>query len=89
MNYKMFIRELKTLMLPVFSLDDAERILNNKRNYVSVFLSRGIKKRDIFLIKKGIYAIPSSTYAEIATNIIKPSYITMAAALYFILQIIS
>jgi predicted transcriptional regulator of viral defense system len=83
MNYEDFVKVLGASRTQVFSLDDAQRILNCKRAYASLFVSRNIKKGKLILIKKGTYAMPSSGYAEVATNIVKPSYMSMAAALYY------
>ncbi len=82
MNYNNFVLELKRLKLTVFSLNDAQRIINKKRAYTSVYLSRFIKSKRLVLIKKGIYALPSSLFEEIATSIVESSYITMLSALY-------
>ena len=83
MNYDSFLEELYILRLPVFSLNDAQKIIKSKRAYTSLFISLNVKKGKFFLIRKDLYSIPSSTYEEVATNIAKPSYIAMLAALYY------
>ncbi|MGC8670183.1 MAG: type IV toxin-antitoxin system AbiEi family antitoxin domain-containing protein [Candidatus Micrarchaeia archaeon] len=83
MNFETFVKELLAEKTPVFALDNAQRILGSSRGYASLFISRNVKKGKLMLIRKGLYALPESTYAEIATNISVPSYMTMASALYY------
>jgi predicted transcriptional regulator of viral defense system len=82
-NFEAFVKELWSEKTPVFSLDNAQKILGSSRGYASLFISRNVKKGRLTFIKKGLYALPESTYAEIATNISAPSYMTMASALYY------
>ena len=83
MNFVEFTNKLVTLRMGVFSLDSAQRILGTSRAYTSLFISRNVAKGSLVLVKKGTYALPGSTYAEIASNVYTPSYMTMAAALYY------
>ncbi len=83
MNFEAFVKELWAEKTPVFALDNAQKILGSSRGYASLFISRNVKRGKLVIIKKGLYALPESTYAEIATNISTPSYMTMASALYY------
>ncbi len=81
-RYK-FLERLSELKLSVFSLHDAIVVLEKSNAYTSLYLNRLKRAGAITQIQRGTYALNTATFVEIATSIIKPSYMTMLSALYY------
>ena len=78
MKAKDFIRALNTNGLKVFTLNDAVKIIGKSSNYVSLFLS-GIDS--IKHLERGKYYVEGTDPAEVASNVVYPSYISLVYAL--------
>lgn len=79
-----FIRFLLDSNAPVISLDDAVKVLHKKRAYAKLFLHRCIKKGVLGSVERGIYYVRErSNEYEIASSLIRPSYVSMVSALHY------
>ena len=74
------MRALNNYNLKVFTLNDAVKIIRKPSNYVSLFLS---KIDSIKHLERGKYYVEGTDPAEIASNIIHPSYISLVYALAY------
>ena len=80
MKAKDFMRVLNDNNLKVFTLNDAVKIIRKPSNYVSLFLS---KIDSIKHLERGKYYVEGTDPAEIASNVIHPSYISLVYALAY------
>jgi predicted transcriptional regulator of viral defense system len=79
-----FMAFLSDNRVPVFSIDDAVKILHKPRSYVWLFLHRCMKKGSIGRVERGRYYVSArSNEYEIASSIVQPSYISMVSALSY------
>jgi Predicted transcriptional regulator len=79
-----FIRFLIEADMPVFTLEDAVKILRYNRAYVRLFLHRGMEKGVIGHVERGVYYVKERhNEYEIASHILNPSYISMVSALAY------
>lgn len=84
MQTSAFVKFLNENSMPVFTLDDAVKILHNKREYVRLFLHRAVKTNLISRAERGLYYVKGrSNEYEIASHILYPSYISMVSALSY------
>jgi len=81
MKTREFVTQLERLELPVFSIRDAARIIGKPPRYVRLFLHRAAKEEWIRRIERGRYCLLEADPLVVATNIIKPSYISFLSAL--------
>lgn len=77
-----FLDKLRSLDLPVFTLVDAEQLLDKPRSYIRLYLHRLEKRGLIFRIEKNKYALKKINPLVIITKLTKPSYISFFFALY-------
>jgi predicted transcriptional regulator of viral defense system len=80
MREKEFINALISNNIRVFTLNDAVKIIRKPSGYVSLFLS---KLDSIKRIERNKYYVRGTDPAEIASNIIHPSYISLVYALAY------
>ncbi|MGB9732761.1 MAG: type IV toxin-antitoxin system AbiEi family antitoxin domain-containing protein [Candidatus Micrarchaeia archaeon] len=84
MQTKEFIKFLASRNITVFTLDDATKILDSGKMYASLFLQRAVGKNVIGRVERGLYYIKSKANEyEIASNVLKPSYVSMVSALAY------
>lgn len=84
MQTKAFVQFLLDNHLPVFTLDDAAKILNAKRGYAKLFLHRCTKRGILGSAERGVYYLNKrANEYEVASNILRPSYVSMISALYY------
>ncbi len=82
MQTKDFIGFLEEAHMPVFTLDDAVKILRQSREYTRLFLYRCAKAGLIDRAERGTYYLKERhNEYEIASHILSPSYISMVSAL--------
>jgi len=76
-------RKLKDYNKSYFTFSDLEKILGQKRNVLRVTISRLIKKKVLFPIKRGVYILPEnwSEVKTIISQIYFPSYLSFDSAL--------
>lgn len=76
-------RKLKDYNKAYFTFSDLEKILGQKRNVLKVTISRLIKKKVLFPIKRGVYILPEnwSKIEAIISQIYFPSYLSFESAL--------
>jgi predicted transcriptional regulator of viral defense system len=68
----------------VFGLNDAIKVLDTNRSYAKLFLHRCMKKGAIGRVELGIYYLKAQANEyEVASNILKPSYVSMVSALAY------
>ncbi len=77
-----FIDKLHAFGLLVFTVVDAEQLLDKSRKYVRLYLHRLEKRKLIFRIEKNKYALKGINPLTIVTKLSKPSYISFLFALY-------
>ncbi len=77
-----FLEKLRSLDLVVFTLIDAEQILDKSRAYIRLYLHRLERRGLIFRIEKNKYALKGTNPLLIVTKITKPSYVSFLFALY-------
>ena len=84
MQTGVFIQFLKDNRMPVFTLEDAVKVMYKPRSYASLFLQRGIKNGKFARAMRGLYYLRErSNEYEIASHVISPSYISMVSALSY------
>jgi predicted transcriptional regulator of viral defense system len=70
--------------MPVFTFDDAIKVLHSSRGYTKLFLHRCTQKKLISRVTKGIYYVTErANEYEIASHIVSPCYISMVSALSY------
>lgn len=69
--------ELKLNGLRVFRIGDVARLIGKSRGYAYLLLS---KSKLVQRAQNGIYYLPDTDPLEIASNILKPSYISLISA---------
>ncbi|MBI5392656.1 hypothetical protein HZA96_02195 [Candidatus Woesearchaeota archaeon] len=74
-----FLKNVEHLHKPVFSLQDAAKMIEKKKGYARLYLYRLKRKEYIKEIEKGKYSISDDIY-EIASNVVFPSYISFLSA---------
>ena len=74
------LEELKGHGLYVFSIYDAAKLMQKSIAYASLFLS---KSKEFVRIEKGKYAIKGTDPFIVASNILYPSYLSLASAMRF------
>ncbi len=75
-----FIRLMQHSKVAVFTTSYAASVIGKDTKYTSLFLSRLAESGEIKVIEKGKYYLPGTSAYAIASNIIRPSYISMLAA---------
>ncbi len=79
-----FIRFLIESRMPVFTLNDAVKILHKNRTYSILFIHRCMKKGLIGRIERGLYYVKERyNEYEIASHIVDSSYVSMVSALAY------
>ncbi len=79
-----FVRFLIEMRMPVFTLDDAVKILQKNRAYSILFLHRCVKKELIGRVERGLYYVKERyNEYEIASHVVNPSYVSMVSALAY------
>lgn len=74
-----FIKEIERMPNPVFLINDAARIIGKSAEYARVYMHRLKQRRLVYEIEKGKYSL-SYDPAEVASNLILPSYISFISA---------
>ena len=70
--------------MPVFTFDDAVKILHSSRSHTKLFLYRCVQKKLINRAKKGLYYLTErSNEYEIASHVVSPCYVSMVSALAY------
>jgi len=79
-----FIKFMLDRHMVVFGINDAIKVLNASRGYAKLFVLRCIKKGIVGRVESGVYYLKgyANEYA-IASNIIKPSYVSLVSALAY------
>jgi len=79
-----FIKFMLDRHMVVFGINDAIKVLNASRGYAKLFVLRCIKKGIVGRVERGVYYLKgyANEYA-IASNIIKPSYVSLVSALAY------
>lgn len=79
-----FLIFLKRNEMPVFTLVEAERILQKRTDYVKLFLHRCVKRDVIGRATSGLYYLKQGTNElEIASSVIPNSYVSLISALSY------
>jgi predicted transcriptional regulator of viral defense system len=71
------VSELKLRGLRIFRIGDVVRLTGKSKDYVYLLLS---KSKLVFRVQNGLYYLPDADPLEIASNIVKPSYISLISA---------
>ncbi len=70
--------------MPVFTINDASKILEKDRKYVKLYLHRCLEKGLIARVQRGTYyVVERSNELEIASSILPDSYISLMSALSY------
>ena len=77
-----FLDSFTRLEKPVFTIEDALRILNKPRSYTLLYLHRLEKQELIKRIEKGKYTLRDVSPFVIASNLVFPSYISLWMAFH-------
>jgi predicted transcriptional regulator of viral defense system len=77
-----FLDKLKHIERPVFGTEDAIRILNKPRQYVTLYLHRLERQQLVKRIEKGKYCLFDINDKVIASNLVFPSYISLWMAFH-------
>jgi len=77
-----FVNELMRIERPVFTIEDAVRLINKPRPYVILYLHRLEKQELIKRIERGKYALKDANPFVIASNLVFPSYISLWMAFH-------
>jgi len=84
MQTKDFVEFLLEAHMPVFTLEDAVKILHHSRAYTKLFLHRSMKKGLIGHVERGLYYVEARhNEYEIASHILSHSYVSMVSALAY------
>jgi predicted transcriptional regulator of viral defense system len=75
-----FNEMLRSRGISVFTIGDAAKIIGKSRAYASKFLG---KDREVSRAENGIYYSKNASEYEVASNIVFPSYVSMASALMY------
>ncbi len=79
-----FVQFLLDNRIPVFTSSDAEKVLHKEPAYTKLFLHRCVGKGILGKVERGIYYLKErSNEYEVASSVVKPSYISMVSALYY------
>jgi predicted transcriptional regulator of viral defense system len=79
-----FVRFLIERHMPVFTLNDAEKILRKSRPYSILYLHRCMNKGFIGRVERGLYYLKQRyNEYEIASHVVSPSYVSMVSALAY------
>lgn len=78
----MFLNEWARLERPVFTVEDAVRLLNKPKSYVLLYLHRLGRQKLIIRIERGKYALRDADPFVVASNLIFPSYISLWMAFH-------
>ncbi len=78
-----FIRRVQRSGNPIITTTQAARIMNKDRAYASLFLARLCNKGELEALERGKYYVPGTNAYQIASNVIRPSYISMLSALKY------
>lgn len=79
-----FLGFLADNKMPVFTIDDAVKVLRGRREYARLFLHRLVKSKMLGRAERGLYYLPErSNEYEIASHVVYPSYISMVSALRY------
>ena len=81
MNADDFVSKLRSLDLPVFSVDTASTILGKPKAYAALYLQRLLRAGKVGRIERNKYYLPDADIYTIASRIVPYSYISMYAAL--------
>ncbi len=87
MQTSAFVGFLKENRMPVFTFDDAVKILQVSRAYAKIFLHRAVNNNLIGRAERGLYYLKArSNEYEVASHMVYPSYISMVSTLrYYVL----
>ncbi len=80
MKEAQFIREIKSLNIPIFSVKEVSIIIKKDSKYTSLYLSRLVNRGELARIEKGKYYVRGTSPYAVASNIIYPAYISMMSA---------
>ncbi len=84
MQSDVFVRRLKESAMPVFTFNDAVKMLQVKREYARLFLHRAVKDNLLGRAERGVYYLKDrSNEYEVASHILYPSYVSMISALQY------
>ncbi len=84
MQTKDFVEFLIEEHMPVFTLEDAVKILHYGKAYTKLFLHRNMKKGIVGHVERGLYYVKTRyNEYEIASHILSPSYVSMISALAY------
>lgn len=83
MNILRFIKTLGEFEKPVFTLNDAARILNTNKEYTRLYLHRLRSKGVILAVERNKYSLSDTHPYAIASNLVFPSYISFLTAAHY------
>lgn len=84
MQTEAFVGFLADNGIPVFTLEDAVKILHKSNDYAALFLHRCVKMNLIRRAERGLYYLEGrSNEYEVASHVLNPSYVSMISALSF------
>lgn len=84
MQIQEFLSFLRDNEMPVFNINEAERIIQKDRSYVKLFLHRCIEQNVLGRAVRGVYYLKEGTNElEIASGVIADSYVSLISALSY------
>ena len=83
MNAHELVARISRLQLPVFARDDVSRLTGKGNDYTLLMLSRLSERGMIRRVERGKYYVPGTNIYAVASNIITPSYVSLASALRY------
>ncbi len=80
MNILKFIKTLGEFEKPVFTINDATRILDVDKEYARLYLHRLKSKGVMLAVERNKYSLADTHPYAIASNLVFPSYISFLTA---------
>lgn len=83
MNILKFIKTLSEFEKPVFTVNDAARIMNTDKEYTRLYLHRLKSKGIMLAVERNKYSLTDTHPYAIASNLVFPSYISFLSAAHY------
>jgi predicted transcriptional regulator of viral defense system len=83
MNYALFIKKLHEIELNTFTLNDAVKIMDAKKQVIKSILSRWVKEKKIIRLKRNYYTLRKVTSKFELQQIFQDTYVGLYSALEF------
>lgn len=83
MNIVKFIKTLGEFEKPIFTVNDAARILDTDKEYARLYLHRLKSKGVMLAVERNKYSLADTHSYAIASNLVFPSYISFLTAMHY------